>query len=155
MKPKAIAEASDQIRLESNACSINKKSPIIKPLTFGGPKSTGDFNLRPAKTYGNSHSSAVKDQYLHDKIRNHPGKKPYSYSPGHNTDRDYRGNKAGGKSYTSRELWNYGYSIQRYKNVHSNWIGDLCWYHYTKGSSATDCIDREKCHGYKAFRTKC
>ena len=57
--------------------------------------------------------------------------------------------------YTGKEMPHTTYdAAQSPKNVTTNWIGDMCFFHYTQGQLAPNCIDTTKCVGHQMFHQK-
>lgn len=172
MKQKNIADAYDHITVNGETNYKGKqsyKSPSQSPSqsipvqssqsnnykhSSGTKLDINDYNSS-ARNYKNTHISSSQNKHPSENIRHYSHRKPYTYSPYNYIDRDYRTRKFSDRPVKNNEFYSKDYHrISENKHVQRDWIDDMCWFHYTKGQSATNCIDPEKCQGHKSFHRK-
>ena len=156
MKQKNIADAYDHLKIKDTHYKGNKATSNNDKHSTGTKLDIKDYPP-PARNYKNTHIPSSQYRHPSENIRQYSHRKPYTYPTYHYLDRDYKTRKFNdNRPVKSNEFHYKDYRrISENKRVQPDWIDDMCWFHYTKGQSATNCVDPEKCHGYKTFHRKC
>ena len=162
MKPKNIAEADayDHFRMnddindkfnkqKSSTSNKSEQSSEAKKAASNSPTSS---TRRPKNFTPPSHYKPFRPNF-----RANGRRRPFNYTPFHNKDRDYRAGRFGDRPFRGKDFRYKGYPRRQFpenRKARMDWIDGMCWFHYTKGESATSCLDSHRCSGYKSFNKK-
>ena len=162
MKPKTIADAdaydhfrmNDDIndklsRQKANASHKSESSSENKKAASNPPTS-------PQRKNRNFTASPYKP--FRPNFRPYHRRRPFNSYQFYDKDRDYRAGRFGDRPFRGKDFRYRGYPPRRpfieNRNTRTDWIDGMCWFHYTKGESATSCLDSHRCSGYKSFHKK-
>ena len=162
MKPKNIADADayDHFRMNDD---INDKFTKQKTSPFD----QSELSAETKKTSSNPPTSSIRkaknftppSQYkpFRPNFRAFGRRRPFNSSPYYNKDRDYRTGRFGDRPFRGKDFRYKSYPRRQFpenRKARMDWIDGMCWFHYTKGESATSCLDSHRCSGYKSFNKK-
>ena len=167
MKPKTIADASDHFRMNDdiNDKYKNKEQPDSHSSNTStnsnemrdGPSDSQKSSTRNYKNNPHFVPFQSKNKHFSPNRRPYSPRKPFNRSSYRYNNRDYRVGRFGDRTFRGNDFRNKGnrrYSGNKNVRIQQDWIGGMCWFHYTKGQTATSCLDSKKCQGYKTFNKK-
>ena len=157
MKPKAIADASDHFRMNDD---INHDFRKIQDNPSSVTSHSNDHHkLGPPQRAASSprnypRNSRPNNNNISPNFRRNIRGKPFRSAPFHYKDRDLRKGRLGDNNFFKNATFrqnNFRHFLGSTAGAKTDWIDGMCWFHYTKGQSATSCMDSQKCSGYKSF----
>jgi len=167
MKPKTIADASDHFRMNDdiNVKYNNKEQPDSHSSNTSNhsnevKEGISDSQKHSTRNYkSNPHFVPSPSKYKHPSanMRPYAHRKPFNRSSYRYNNREYRPGRFGDRSFRGNDFRYHGnrrYNDGKNVRVQKDWIDGMCWFHYTKGETATSCLDSKKCQGYKSFNKK-
>ena len=162
MKPKTIADADayDHFRLNDDISDkFNKqKATTSNTSTQSSAAKKAAINPPTSPQRKNSKFSSTQFRTFRQNFRPYNRRRPFNSASIYYKDRDYRSGRFGDRSFRGKDFRYNNYSPRRTfmenRNKRTDWIDGMCWFHYTKGESATSCLDSHRCSGYKSFHKK-
>ena len=169
MKPKTIADASDHFRMnddindeyknneqpDSHSSNTSNNSNAMRDDKSDSQKSSSTRNYKNNPHFVTSFHS--KHKHPSPNIRPFSPRKPFNRSSNRYNNREHRVGRFGDTTFRGNDFRNKGnrwYSGNKNVRIKQDWIDGMCWFHYTKGQTATSCLDSKKCQGYKTFNKK-
>ena len=162
MKPKTFVDADEYDHFRINDDINNKFNEQKLDTSYKSDISSETKKAAndPATSPLRNNKKFIPPQYkpYRPNFRPYNRRKPFNSSPFYNKDRDYRTGRFGDRSFRGKDFRYKSYPPRRpfieNRSGRTDWIDGMCWFHYTKGESATSCLDSHRCSGYKSFHKK-